>query len=152
VEAGESIKYIDLKNVGSAMPDYRGGLNYAKGFGSLAGSSKAGFYYETTEDAIYVSRFGKDWLFYSQNRAGRTVPLGEGNTFQLLVNANVVEDAQRQYWANTVEFGPGIRFRPSWLPKNVYFSGDFMRGVYLSTQRPQYTDVRVGFWYAKTTK
>ncbi len=78
VEAGESIKYIDLKNVGSAMPDYRGGVNYAKGFGSLAGSSRAGFYYETTADAIYVSRFGKDWLFYSQNRAGRTVPLGEG--------------------------------------------------------------------------
>ena len=152
VEAGESIKYIDLKNVGAAMPDYRGGLNYAKGFGSLAGSSKAGFYYETTGDAIYVSRFGKDWLFYSQNRAGRTVPLGEGNTLQLLMNANVVEDAQRQYWANTLEFGPGVRFRPSWLPKNVYFSGDFMRGVYLSTQRPQYTDVRIGFWYAKTTK
>ena len=88
------------------VPDYRGGVNYAKGFGALAGSSKAGFYYETTADAIYVSRFGKDWLFYSQNRAGRTVPLGEGNTLQFLINTNVVTDAQRQYWANTVEIGP----------------------------------------------
>lgn len=135
VEAGESIKYIDLKNVGAAMPDYRGGVNYARGFGSLAGSSKAGFYYETAGDAIYVSRFGKDWLFYSQNRTGRTVPLGEGNTLQFLMNGNIVADVQRQYWANTFEFGPGIRFRPSWLPNNVYLSADYMRGVYLSTQR-----------------
>jgi tetratricopeptide (TPR) repeat protein len=157
VEAGESIKYLDLKNVGSALPDYRGGLNYAKGFGSLAGSSKAGFYYETTADAIYVSRFGKDWLFYSQNRVGRTLPVGEGNTLQLLWNGNLVTDMQRQYWANSVEFGPGMRFRPSWLPKNVYFSGDFLRGVYLinnvyNLHHPNYNDIRVGFWYAKTTK
>ena len=151
-EAGESIKYLELKNIGSAVPDYRGGVNYAKGFGSLAGSSKAGLYYETTGDAIYVSRFGKDWLFYSQNRAGRTVPLGEGNTLQVLMNGNMVMDVQRQYWANIFEFGPGVRFRPSWLPKNVYFSGDFLRGMYLTTQRPQYNDVRVGLWYAKTTK
>lgn len=152
VEAGESIKYLDLKNVGAAVPDYRGGLNYAKGFGSLGGSSKAGFYYETTGDAIYVSRFGKDWLFYSQNRSGRTLPLGEGNTLQVLMNGNLVTDVQRQYWANTFEFGPGARFRPSWLPKNVYFSGDFLRGLYLNASRPSYNDFRVGFWYAKTTQ
>jgi tetratricopeptide (TPR) repeat protein len=156
VEAGESIKYLDLKNVGSAVPDYRGGLNFAKGFGSLAGSNKAGFYYETTGDAIYVSRFGKDWLFYSQNRAGRTLPLGEGNTLQLLLNGNAVTDMQQQYWANTVEFGPGLRFRPNWLPNNVYFSADFLRGAYLlnayNPRRPNYNDIRFGFWYAKTTK
>lgn len=153
VEAGESIKYVDLKNIGAAVPDYRGGVNYAKGFGSLAGSSKGGFYYETTGDAIYVSRFGKDWLFYSQNRSGRTIPIGEGNTLQLLMNGNVVTDAQHQYWANTLEFGPGVRFRPYWMPKNVYFSGDFLRGIYLmNSPRPDYFDFRLGFWYAKTTK
>jgi tetratricopeptide (TPR) repeat protein len=154
VEAGESIKYLNIKNVGSAVPDYRGGVNVAKGFGSLMGSSKAGFYYETTGDAIYVSRFGKDWLFYSQNRAGRTLPIGEGNTLQVLLNGNIVTDLQRQYWANTVEFGPGIRFRPSWLPKNVYFSGDYLRGAYLintyGLRAPTYHDIRVGFWYAVT--
>ncbi len=151
-EAGESIKYLDLKNVGSAVPDYRGGVNYAKGFGSLAGSSKSGLYYETTGDAIYVSRFGKDWLFYSQNRAGRTVPFGEGNTLQVLMNGNMVMDVQRQYWANVFEFGPGVRFRPSWLPNNVYFSVDYLRGLYLTAQKPEYNDIRVGLWYAKTTK
>ena len=37
VEAGESVRYLNLKNVGAAVPDYRGGLNVAKGFGSLLG-------------------------------------------------------------------------------------------------------------------
>ncbi len=73
VEAGEAFKYLtDRRDVGAAIPDYRGGLNFAKGFGSLLGSETPGMFYETTGDAIYVSRFGKDWLFYSQHRAGRT--------------------------------------------------------------------------------
>jgi tetratricopeptide (TPR) repeat protein len=154
VEAGESMSYLARKDVGSAVPDYRGGINFAKGFGSLLGSTKAGFFYETTGDAIYVSRFSKDWLFYSQNRTGRTIPVGEGNTLQVLVDANLVEDAKRQYWANTVEFGPGVKFHPHWLPKNVYFSGDYLRGVYLlnayNPHRPNYIDIRAGFWYALT--
>jgi tetratricopeptide (TPR) repeat protein len=154
VEAGESIKYLNLQNVGAAIPDYRGGVNFAKGFGSLLGSTKPGSFYETTGDAIYVSRFGKDWLFYSQNRLGHTLPIGEGNTLQVLVNGNLVTDLQRQYWANAVEFGPGIKFRPRWLPRNVYFSGDFLHGVYLvnadNPRRPNYNDFRLGFWYAVT--
>jgi tetratricopeptide (TPR) repeat protein len=163
VEAGESIRYLNLKNVGAAVPDYRGGLNVAKGFGSLLGSNKAGFYYETTGDAIYVSSFNKDWLFYSQNRAGRTIPIGEGNKLQLLFNANLVQDAQRQPWANIFEYGPGLRFRPHWFPPNVYFSTDFLLGIRLlqqwdpakSTERypfypAHYNDIRIGFWYALT--
>jgi tetratricopeptide (TPR) repeat protein len=162
-EAGESIKYLNLKNVGAAVPDYRGGINFAKGFGSLLGSNKAGYYYETTGDAIYVSSFGKDWLFYSQNRAGRTIPVGESDKLQLLINGNLVQDQQRQPWANVFEFGPGLRYRPHWFPPNVYFSTDFMRGVRLlpewdaqaSTARNVnyptfYTDIRIGFWYAIT--
>jgi hypothetical protein len=68
------------------------------------------------------------------------------------MNGNVVTDVQRQYWANTFEFGPGVRFRPSWLPKNVYFSGDFLRGLFMSSNHSGYNDMRIGFWYAKTTK
>jgi tetratricopeptide (TPR) repeat protein len=164
VEAGESVKYLNLKNVGAAVPDYRGGLNFAKGFGSLLASNKAGFYYETTGDAIYVSSFGKDWLFYSQNRAGRTIPIGEGNKLQFLFNGNLVQDEQRQPWANIFEYGPGLRFHPHWLPANVYFSTDFLLGIRLlqqwdgqaSTSAKNvyyptfYNDFRVGFWYALT--
>jgi thioredoxin-like negative regulator of GroEL len=163
VEAGESVKYLNLKNVGAAVPDYRGGLNFAKGFGSLLASNKAGFYYETTGDAIYVSSFGKDWLFYSQNRAGRTIPIGEGNKLQLLLNGNLVQDEQRQPWANIFEYGPGLRFHPHFFPANVYFSTDFLLGIRLLEQwdplkngaknpyyPAYYNDIRIGFWYALT--
>jgi len=157
VEAGEAVKYLpDMKTTGAAVPDYRGGLNFGKGFGSLLGSNKPGLFYETTDDALYVSRFDKDWLFYSQHRSGRTFQLKDGIAAQLLFNVNFTHDVKSQYWANTVEMGPGFKLHFHWLPPNVYFATDFLRGVYTNNEgnprRPNYDDIRVGFWYARTTR
>ena len=153
-EAGEAVKYLpDRNDVGTAIPDYRGGVNYTKGFGQLLGSQTPGLFYETVDEAIYVSRFQKDWLFYSRHRAGRTFQVGRENA-QLLFNVNYVRDSQNQYWANSVELGPGIKMRLHWMPRNVYFSTDFLRGIYTNDlynpRRPNYNDVRVSFWYAVT--
>lgn len=155
VEAGESVNYLPFRHdEGTAIPDYRGGLNFAKGFGHLLGSAKSGLFYETTADAIYVSRFDKDWLFYSQHRAGRTFAVGEGTSLQTLFNVNLVHDIKNQYWAETLEMGPGVKLRLPFFPSNVYFSADLLRGVYLDNtynpRKPNYDDVRVGFWYAFT--
>jgi len=155
VEAGESVNYLPGRtDLGFAIPDYRGGVNFAKGFGQLLGSSKSGLFYETTGDAIYVSRFDKDWMFYSQHRAGRLFQLGDGNKLEILANANLLKDTKQQYWANTFEFGPGLKFHPSWLPQNLYFAADLLRGVYLpnpyNPRGPNYWDLRLSFWYAKT--
>jgi tetratricopeptide (TPR) repeat protein len=156
MEAGEAVKYLTGRHdVGAAIPDYRGGVNFAKGFGSLLGSHTPGLFYETTGDAIYISRFGKDWLFYSQHRAGRTFRLGnDATSFQTLLNFNYVRDSQNQYWANTIEFGPGAKLHLPWMPKNVYLSADLLRGIYTNNsfnpRRPNYYDVRVGAWYAVT--
>lgn len=150
-EAGEAVKYLpDRHDVGAAIPDYRGGLNFAKGFGSLLGGKTSGFYYETTADAVYVSRFDKDWLYYSQNRTGRTFHLW-GDAAQLLFNFNYTHDMKNQYWADTAEIGPGMKFRFHWMPTNVYFSTDFLHGFYTGySPRPDYNDVRVSLWYAVT--
>jgi hypothetical protein len=154
-EAGESIKYLESrKDIGAAIPDYRGGLNFAKGFGTLLGSKSSGFYYETTADVIYVTRFDKDWLFYSQNRAGRTFSGWAGSSVQTLLNLNFVYDTKNEYWAETAEIGPGVRVHLAWMPTNVFFVTDLLRGVYLNNtynpRRPNYNDLRVGFWYAVT--
>ena len=154
VEAGEAVKYLPGRtDVGTAIPDYRGGLNFAKGFGHLLGSH-SGLFYETTVDAIYVSRFDKDWLFYWQNRSGRTFHIGEKTSFQTLFNVNYVRDSKNQYWANTVEMGPGIKLHLFWMPPAMYFATDFLRGVYTDNRynprRPNYNDVRVSLWYAIT--
>jgi tetratricopeptide (TPR) repeat protein len=154
-EAGEAVSYLPgRRDVGTAIPDYRGGINFAKGFGSLLGGHAPGYFYETTADGIYVSRFDKDWLVYSQQRAGRTFRTW-GNTFaQALFNVNFTQDVKRQYWANTVEMGPGLRLHLPWMPPNVYMSSDFLRGVYTNNvsnpRRPNYYDVRVSLWYAIT--
>ncbi len=153
-EAGEAVKYLPgRQDIGTAIPDYRGGLNYAKGFGHLLGSG-SGLFYETTGDAIYVSRFDKDWLFYWQQRAGRTFQTGEKTSFQALFNVNYIRDVKNQYWANTLEMGPGFKAHLAWMPPNFYFATDLLRGVYLNNmynpRRPNYNDVRVSLWYAIT--
>jgi hypothetical protein len=64
----------------------------------------------------------------------------------------VTADAQKQYWANFVETGPGLRFRFSGLP--LLFSASVLRGAYLvnegNPRRPNYNEVRLGVWYAFT--
>ena len=95
-----------------------------------------------------------DSLLYSQNRTGYTLRVAETGGFhgQVLWNANVTADSQRQYWANYVETGPGVRFRFDNSP--VLFSVSLLRGAYLVNQdnprRPNYTELRVGVWYAFT--
>src|SRR3954462_5856942 len=115
--------------------DYRGGLAFGRSFSGFA---------ETSVDALYVSRFNKDFLVYNQSRVGRL-----SGPVQLYWNANVTFDAHREYWANFVETGPGIRL--TLLPVS-YFTVNFMRGAYLvnrdNPRRPNFTDLRAGFWYA----
>ncbi len=112
-EAGESVKYLpDRSDVGGMIPDYRGGLAYAKGFGHLMNGNK-GFYFENNEDGVFVSRFQDDMLLYTQNRSGYTFSKSESLGFQaqLYMNYNATVDRLHQYWANYAEFGPGLRFR-----------------------------------------
>lgn len=157
-EAGESVKYLaSRKDLGTAIPDYRGGLSYAKGFGHMIGG-KQGFFAETNDDGLYVSRFQKDMLIYSQNRTGYTFAAAEdflgGLQTQIYWNNNLTKDRLGQHWANFVESGPGLRFRGSSWPKSLMFSVSVMRGVYLinegNPRRPNFFDLRAGFWYAFT--
>jgi tetratricopeptide (TPR) repeat protein len=153
-EAGISISYLPgRQDVGAAIPDYRGGLNFARGFGSLLGNTRPGLFYETTADAVYVSRFDKDWLFYSQHRLGRTFHAFGGDYLQTYVNGNVTQDVKREFWANSVEFGPGARVHLPGTRPGVYLSADWLRGAYTmhvndDFHRPNYNDLRLGFWYA----
>jgi tetratricopeptide (TPR) repeat protein len=154
-EAGEAVKYLPNRtDVGAMIPDYRGGISYAKGFGHLLNSSK-GLFFETNDDAVFVSRFQDDMLYYSQNRAGYTFAPAEGFgglQEQLYWNGNATADRLHQYWANYVETGPGLRFRFRDLPKSLLFSVNFLRGAYTinldNPRRPNYFDLRIGIWYA----
>jgi Flp pilus assembly protein TadD len=156
-EAGEAVKYLTVRtDVGGMIPDYRGGISYAKGFGHLLGSEH-GLFFETNDDGVFVSRFQNDMLLYAQNRAGYTLAPIESLDrlrLQLYWNFNGTADQLAQYWANFVETGPGIRFRFQSMPKSMIWSVNFLRGVYTINQynprRPNFFDLRAGFWYAFT--
>ncbi len=141
-EAGEALRYqIPHGETGTALPDYRGGISYTN---ALRGPRR--LFAETNDDGVFISRFGNDSLLYSQNRTGRTF----GENVQVYWNWNVTVDATGEYWANTVETGPGVRFRLNPLQ----FTVNFLRGAYLVNQsnpyRPNFNDVRIGVWYAFT--
>jgi hypothetical protein len=157
-EAGEAISYLGRHaGVGAMIPDYRGGVAFARGWGHHIRSEKPGFFFETNADGVFVSRFGNDFLTYSQNRAGFTPPafnwLG-GLRTQFFINGNFTMDDKRQAWANFVEAGPGIRFRWPFMPPSLMFSVNVLRGAYTLPQygarKPNFYDLRAGFWYAFT--
>jgi Flp pilus assembly protein TadD len=156
-EAGEAVKYLPSRtDVGAMIPDYRGGVAYAKGFGHLLNGGW-GWFFETNEDGVFVSRFDDDLLLYSQNRSGYTfAPLESlgGLQTQLYWNFNGTVDRLHQYWANFVESGPGLRFRFHAMPKSMLMSVNFVRGVYTMNEGnprgPNFFDLRAGFWYAFT--
>jgi hypothetical protein len=132
-EAGSSFGYTK----GRIQPDYRGGVSIATRYGRFS---------DTTIDAIYVSRFNNDFLVYDQSRIGRI-----SGPLQIYWNANLTFDAQRQYWANFIETGPGIRIA---VRPGAFFTLNLLRGAYLinesNPRRPNFFDLRAGFWYAFT--
>jgi len=141
-EVGETLRYqIPHGETGRALPDYRGGISYT---GVVRGLHRV--FAETNDDGVFISRFDNDTLLYSQNRTGRSF----GENLQLYWNWNATVDAKGEYWANTVETGPGVRFRVNPLQ----FTVNFLRGAYLvnasNPYRPNFNDVRIGVWYAFT--
>jgi Flp pilus assembly protein TadD len=147
-EAGQAIPYANRATARS-QPDYRGGLSFARAFGRTLYAKESGLGVETNADLLYISRFEKDTLLYLQNRVGYTLAPAH---LQFYWNANLVADTRKLYWANTVEQGPGIRFRFTPLPPTMYFMVDAMTGRYTVTAGNPYgagfRDFRAGVWYA----
>ncbi|MEP7354416.1 MAG: hypothetical protein ABI824_14415 [Acidobacteriota bacterium] len=139
-EAGEAIRYMNGPGA-LAIPDYRGGISYGKLI-----SGRRGLFADTADDGLFVSRFGNDMLLYSQNRTGWTV----ADSVQFYWNFNGTLDQKHQYWANSVETGPGARITLD----GVRFSVNLLRGAYLTNMDnpygPNFTDLRIGVWYAFT--
>lgn len=148
-EGGSSISYL----TGVASRDARGGVSYSKTYGVSMAAERSGWFLETLGDGVFVSRFDDDFINYSQNRAGYTTQWGPFKV-QPFWTGNLVFDVKRQYWANFLETGPGLRFRPPGVPKSFWITAGAVRGVYLINQGnprgPNFNDLRVGLWYAFT--
>ena len=148
-EAGEMIGYLD----GAHSADFRGGGSYARTLGASLSAESGGWFFETTDDGVFISHFQNDVLGYSQNKVGYTLPPASLRT-QIFWNSNFTADTQRQYWANFAETGPGVRFHFPHTPRVMTLTVGLVRGAYLTNvgnpRRPNFTDVRAGVWYAFT--
>ena len=147
-EAGAAVGYLTHH----ILQDYRGGASFTKGFGRMLKSKTGGLFFETNDDAIFVSRFDNDFLVYSQNRFGYTPLLGALQT-QFYWNVNLTMDQKREPWANFFETGPGVRFRVAAMPSALYFTVNYLHGNYTvagDPYGPTFNDFRAGFWYAFT--
>jgi hypothetical protein len=153
-EAGTAVTYLERRpGVGRAIPDYRGGVSFARTYGHPLSGEAPGWFAEANLDGVYVSRFADDFIGYAQTRAGWTPPPARGLETQFFWNGNLVRDVRSQEWANFSESGPGMRFRWTAMPRAMHFLVTALRGKYSMRQThfPQtYTDIRVGFWYAFT--
>ena len=153
-EAGQAISYLQDRPQGvpRSAPDYRGGVNWFRARGASLGSNEPGRFHETNVDAVYVSRFNDDVLFYGQYRPGYRLPNRGPLKVQAYLNFNITTDTQRAYWANYVEVGPGIRIRVPGVKPPMNFSLDWLRGVHLTNQGnlrgPNYFDLRASLWYS----
>ncbi len=151
-EAGQAISYLGGRADGRMVPDYRGGISFSRATGQLLGGEAPGWFAETADDGVFVSRFRNDFILYAQNRGGYTLPALSGLRTQFYANANITADVKREYWANFAEFGPGLRFRWDSLPPSLVFSVNLLRGVHTRNEanprRPNFFDLRAGFWYA----
>ena len=148
-EAGSAISYLDHH----ARPDYRGGVSWARSRGRNIFSSERGFFVEHNADSVFISRFNDDLINYWQTHGGYT-PVTPFVASQLVWNAGLTFDAKRQSWANFIETGPGIRLHVNGTPRPLVFSANYLHGAYLINQgnprRPNFNDLRIGFWYAFT--
>jgi len=148
-EAGRAFNYLTHQQ----LKDYRGGVSMAYGTGHSLRGESPGWFASCSTDGVFLSRFGNDILLYNQERFGYTADAAPLRA-QIGVVGGLTIDEKRQYWANYVEAGLGIRVSGSFLPPSMHFSFDAVRGVYLvnegNPRRPNYFDFRAGMWYAFT--
>jgi len=153
-EADGAVNYLSRRppDVPRAGPDYRGGVNWFRNWGPSLGSPRHGTFFESTFDGVYLSRFDDNVIGYLQMKPGyRLRKRGDLNA-QVFWNLNLTFDANRAYWANYVETGPGVRLRVPGVSPPMDLSISVVRGVHLENalnpRRQNYYNLRVGLWYS----
>lgn len=158
-EAGNQLTFLRNRPPGlnRSTPDYRGGFSYGQVLGPKLFSKEPGLFMDVTNDAVYLSRYGHNAIFYTQTKYGYQFRPWKGFYHQPFLAANVLADARGDYYNNFVEVGPGYRFGfIKFSRMNAYVA--LIRGAYTTQGRrainfshgPNYWDLRVVIWFAKS--
>lgn len=158
-EAGNQITFLRNRPPGlnRSTPDYRGGLSYGQVLGPKLFSKEPGGFADVTNDAVYLSRYDHNAIFFTQTKYGYQFRPWKGFSHQPFLAANVLADARGDYYNNFAEVGPGYRFGfIKFSRMNAYVA--LIRGAFTTQGRrainsnrgPNYWDLRVMIWYAKS--
>ena len=146
-EAGSAIGYLS----GHMLPDYRGGVSVARGVGHSLRAESSGWFAMRPLDGVFMSRFGNDFLVYSQSRAGIYAGSGVGAQPGLLERQPDLRYARARIGPISVKQARGSRFAPAVLPAiRLRQRGSALRDATLRRGGAPFHDIRVGVWYAFT--
>jgi tetratricopeptide (TPR) repeat protein len=135
-EAGSAIRLSRFSNGGRAIPDYRTGMYWFRGWGTTmaqAALREPNRFLMTGSgygDVSYYSRFDDNVIAYGQLRQGVNLPTGRILPMQVLAAVNYIQDSNKDFYNNVVEAGPAIRIAPSRRMTEIQFEAQYVHGVY----------------------
>ena len=125
-EAGEALRYNQISSgSGILIPDYRGGVSYAKGFGNLLTRGAHGLFAETNDDGVFVSRFAQRLVaLFAESNWVHVAPDGRRGEFhaQLYWNWNATDGYARPILGELRRDRTGHAVRFGGMPKSLLFS------------------------------
>lgn len=156
-EAGNTLSYYarPVPGTGRFYPDYRGGVTWFRTWGTPLFTDLPGYrrFLDLAVANIFISRYSNDLFHYAQARAGYHLPRRGLMNSQAYLSVNSVKDVRGFYWANFLEFGPGMAFGFRNFPQ-MQTSVGLLRGVYTrnlyNPRGPNFLDFRVNIWYSRS--
>lgn len=142
-EAGLALNLVrSVDHPGPTEPDYRVLAAVYRRWEPLGGRR----FTEVYGSAGYYSRYRDNGIAYLQLRAGRR---GAAGRLYGYLRLNLAMDANRDFFNNAVEAGPGLEWRASG-PLSLSARAEYLRGVYFGIEGrdpnpygPSYHDFRV---------
>ena len=119
VEAGRAASYLDSRRNRRAWRPTTGAGSPSQGFRPAAGRPRARSLLRNQRRRRVSEPLPQRLRALLSKPVGlHASPAGAlgGLETQWYWNVNAGADLRRQYWANTVETGPGLRFRWEWMP------------------------------------
>jgi tetratricopeptide (TPR) repeat protein len=159
-EAGTSISLLSHPDRGRAIPDYRAGVLWFRGWGKSMAEDAHSTQNEFSQtgsayaDLGFYSRYDNNGIGSLQLHHGVNLPTSRTIPIQVLATINIIKDTNRTFYNNVVEVGPHLRIVPLRQLASLVLEVQYLRGFYLvhdstNPYKPRYGDFRVFLIWSK---
>lgn len=159
-EAGTAISLLSHPDRGRAIPDYRAGVLWFRGWGKslVEDAHKVQNEFSQTGSAYadfgFYSRYDNNGIGSLQLHHGVNLPTARTVPMQALATINIVKDTNGNFYNNVIEVGPHLRIVPLRQLVSLMLEVQYLRGFYLvhdstNPYKPRYGDFRVFLIWSK---